>query len=83
MILSMTGFGRASGTYRDKTIAVEMRSLNSKITDVKMRIPGEYRDKETELRKLITDHAERGKVDLLIEVQNASGIANVAQRRLR
>ncbi len=74
----MTGYGRATGTYGDKTIIVELRSLNSKITDVKMRIPGEYRDRETEIRKMVSDHAERGKVDLLIEVQNADGAANVS-----
>ena len=78
MLLSMTGFGRATGSYNDKTIVVELRSLNSKITDIKIRIPGEYRDRESEIRKLITDHAERGKVDLLIEIQNADGIAPVS-----
>jgi len=74
----MTGYGRATGNYGDKTIIVEMRSLNSKITDIKMRIPGEYRDRETEIRKMISDHAERGKIDLLIEVQNADGAASVS-----
>lgn len=74
----MTGFGRATGNYGDKTIIVELRALNSKITDVKLRIPGEYRDRETEIRKMVADHAERGKVDLLIEVQNADGAASVS-----
>lgn len=74
----MTGFGRSTGSFSEKTIVVELRSLNSKITDVKLRIPGEYRDKESEIRKLITDHAERGKIDLLIEIQNADGIAPVS-----
>lgn len=78
MLLSMTGFGRSTGSFSEKTIVVELRSLNSKITDVKLRIPGEYRDKESEIRKLITDHAERGKIDLLIEIQNADGIAPVS-----
>ncbi len=78
MLLSMTGFGRSTGSFSEKTIVVELRSLNSKITDVKLRIPGEYRDKESEIRKLITDHAERGKIDLLIDIQNADGIAPVS-----
>lgn len=78
MLFSMTGYGRATGTYGDKTIVVELRSLNSKLTDIKARIPGEYRDKEAEIRKMISDHAERGKVDLIIEVQNADGAANVS-----
>ena len=64
----MTGFGRSTGSYNDKTIVVELRSLNSKITDIKIRIPGEYRDRESEIRKLITDHAERGKQGIVSQV---------------
>lgn len=78
MLLSMTGFGRAHGTYQDKTITVEIRALNSKLTDLKMRLPGDYKEKEVELRKLITDHAERGKMDVAIDVQNVDGAAMVS-----
>ena len=77
MLLSMTGYGRASGSFGDKTMTVEVRALNAKITDVKLRLPGDYKEKEIELRKLVTDHAERGKIDLLLEVQNADGAATV------
>lgn len=78
MLLSMTGYGRASGTLGDKTISVELRSLNSKITDIKLRFPADYREKELELRKIVSDHAERGKIDYTLEIQNASGAATVS-----
>lgn len=78
MLLSMTGYGRAIGSFGDKSIVVELRSLNSKVTDIKIRIPSEYRDKESEIRKLITDHAERGKVDINIDLQNSDGAAPVS-----
>ncbi|MFN5364842.1 MAG: YicC/YloC family endoribonuclease [Bacteroidota bacterium] len=78
MLLSMTGYGRALGSFGDKTILVEVRTLNSKVTDIKLKLPGDYREKEIELRKIITDHAERGKIDLIIDVQNADGGANVS-----
>ena len=78
MLLSMTGYGRASGNYAGKTIAVEVRALNSKLTDLKLRLPGDYKEKEIELRKLTIDHAERGKIDLIIDVQNADGAASVS-----
>jgi len=78
MLLSMTGYGRANGTFGDKTISVEVRALNSKMTDIKLRFPGDYREKEVELRKMVTDHAERGKIDLNIDVQNADGAALVS-----
>ncbi|MBL7806474.1 MAG: YicC family protein, partial [Saprospiraceae bacterium] len=68
MLLSMTGYGRASGSFGDKTLTVEVRALNAKVTDVKLRLPGDYKEKEIELRKLVTDHAERGKIDVLLEV---------------
>jgi uncharacterized protein (TIGR00255 family) len=78
MLLSMTGYGRASGSYGEKTIAAEVRALNSKMTDLKLRYPADYKEKEVELRKLVTDHAERGKIDVVIEIQNADGAATVS-----
>lgn len=78
MLLSMTGYGRASGSFGDKTITVEVRALNSKMTDLKLRLPGDYKEKEIELRKIVTDHAERGKIDLLVEIQNVNGAAAVS-----
>ncbi len=73
----MTGYGRASGTYQSKTISVEVRTLNSKLTDLKIRFPGEYKEKEIEIRKLILDHAERGKIDLNIDAQANDGTAQI------
>lgn len=74
----MTGYGRASGSFEGKTITVEVRALNSKMTDLKLRLPGDYKEKEVELRKLVTDHAERGKIDVVVDVQNADGAAVVS-----
>ncbi|MBL7802483.1 MAG: YicC family protein [Saprospiraceae bacterium] len=74
----MTGYGRASGSFGDKTITVEVRALNSKMTDLKLRLPGDYKEKEIELRKIVTDHAERGKIDLLVDIQNVNGAAAVS-----
>lgn len=78
MLLSMTGYGRSSGNFNGKTISVEVRTLNSKLTDLKMRLPGDYKEKEIELRKLIVAHAERGKIDLLVDVQSTDGGALVS-----
>jgi uncharacterized protein (TIGR00255 family) len=78
MLLSMTGYGRAGGSFGEKMITVEIRTLNSKLTDVKLRIPGEYKEKEVELRKQITDHAERGKIEVNVDVQNLDGSVNVS-----
>ena len=73
MILSMTGFGRADKQYGDKTILVEIRSLNSKFTDARFKLPNSYRDKEHKLRKLIIDRVERGKLDVSVELKSPGG----------
>lgn len=69
MLLSMTGFGRATGTFRDKDLRVELRSLNSKQTDLRVRIPSHYRQREMELRKHILAELQRGKMELSIELR--------------
>ena len=72
----MTGYGRASGTYKDKTINVEVRSLNSKFMDTRFRVPATYKEKEGELKRFISDRLLRGKVDLMVETDSASGEAD-------
>jgi uncharacterized protein (TIGR00255 family) len=73
MLLSMTGFGKATTNFGDKNIAVEMRSLNSKVFDLRLKTPANFREKELELRRILTEKAERGKVDLTISVTSMSG----------
>lgn len=73
MLQSMTGYGRASDTFQEKTITIEVRSLNSKYTDIRFKIPQNYKEKEGVFRKLITDIVKRGKVDVLIDVKSLKG----------
>ena len=64
MIRSMTGYGKATGDYKSKTISVEIKSLNSKFFDLNLRLPHPYKDKEMDLRSLFLKEAERGKMDV-------------------
>ena len=73
MLLSITGFGKAAHNFRDKTITIEIRSLNSKMTDIRFKMPYNYRDRELDLRKILSDRAERGKMDVSVNVRSASG----------
>lgn len=73
MLLSMTGYGRSTIKYKDKSITVEIRSLNSKYTDLRIKLPQMYREKESDLRKLISDKVERGKIDFTIETVSIQG----------
>jgi len=73
MLLSMTGYGRAVKAYEEKTITVEIRSLNSKYTDIRFKLPQNYKEKEQELRKLISNHSERGKIEVTIDTKSNFG----------
>ena len=73
MVLSMTGFGRAEASYSNKEILVEIRSLNSKFTDVRLKIPQNYKEKEVVIRKLVSDNVERGKIELSLEIRSPEG----------
>lgn len=71
MLQSMTGFGRANGNWRNKSMNIEIKSLNSKFTDLRLKLPNNYKDKETELRKIIQDDVVRGKIEFTLEVVSA------------
>jgi uncharacterized protein (TIGR00255 family) len=63
MIKSMTGYGKAECLLADKKLTIEIKSLNSKQMDTNARLPSLYKEKELEIRQLITSELERGKVD--------------------
>lgn len=69
MILSMTGYGKACAQWDGKKIHAEIKSLNSKSLDLSTRIAPLYREKEMEIRAMITQALERGKVDFNLWVE--------------
>ena len=72
MILSMTGYGKAVATYGNKKIYAEVKSLNSKAIDLSTRIAPLYREKEMEIRTLIAQQLERGKIDFSLWIEEES-----------
>ena len=69
MIKSMTGYGKSVIQLPTKKITVELKSLNSKNLDLNTRVPSSYREKELEIRKLISKSLVRGKVDFNLYVE--------------
>lgn len=69
MIQSMTGYGKSTAVFKNKKINVEIKSLNSKALDLSTRIAPLYREKEMEIRSMISKVLERGKVDFSIWVE--------------
>jgi uncharacterized protein (TIGR00255 family) len=65
----MTGYGKATVSFNEKKINVEIKSLNSKALDLSVRIAPLYREKEMEIRNLISKSLERGKVDFSLWIE--------------
>ena len=65
----MTGYGKFVVTFNGKKIHVEIKSLNSKALDLSTRIAPIYREKEMEIRRMLSETLIRGKVDFAIWVE--------------
>ncbi|MFA7686940.1 MAG: YicC/YloC family endoribonuclease [Moheibacter sp.] len=78
MIQSMTGYGKAVAEYSEKKTTVEIRSLNSKGLDLNTRLPFLYKEKELEIRKLLSEKLQRGKIDFSITLE--ANAVNKAQQ---
>lgn len=72
MIKSMTGFGQSSLDDGQYQISVEIKSLNSKFLDLNLRLPKTFSDKEIEVRNLISESLERGKVSVSIDFEKVA-----------
>ena len=66
MIKSMTGYGKAIAETPQKKITIEIKSLNSKQFDLNTKIPWLYKEKEPEIRTIISQALDRGKIDLVV-----------------
>ena len=69
MVTSMTGFGKIEAQWEDKSLNIEIRSLNSKSADINLRTPTYLREIDTEIRKRIAKKLHRGKIDLNIFIE--------------
>lgn len=72
MILSMTGYGKASAEFRGKKIIAEVKSLNSKVLDLSVRLAPVYREKDMEVRAMVSQSLERGKAEFSLWVEQQS-----------
>lgn len=80
----MTGFGRQVLEYNNKKVSVDVKSLNSKTADINTRIPGYYKEKELEIRKLISSKLKRGKVDfcMFVELNGTESVTQINEETL-
>lgn len=66
MIKSMTGFGKTTVEAGDKKIVIEIKSLNSKQFDLSLRMPNLFKEKEMEIRSMVKERLDRGKMEMSI-----------------
>lgn len=78
MVKSMTGFGKTTVESGNKKVVIEIKSLNPKQLDLNLRIPNLYKEKEMEIRSLIKEQLDRGKVDMCIYFDNAESDKDVS-----
>ena len=69
MIKSMTGFGKGEAMAQNRKFRVELRSLNSKQLDLSIKLPGKYRAAEADIRAILTQQLQRGKVDCFVSYE--------------
>lgn len=69
----MTGFGKAMVETEKGKISVEIRSLNGKTTDLRLKYPPGYSEKEMWIRNYIVNSLNRGKIDINISNSLSNG----------
>jgi len=69
----MTGYGMARLEDDEKSIVVEVKTLNSKFTDLSVKLPKTLYSKEMEVRGLLTNLLERGKIIASVDYTRKSG----------
>ncbi len=74
MIYSMTGYGKTECLIQNQKYIIELRSLNSKQMDLALRVSPLFREKELDIRTLLTQQLERGKVDCAIYADTAGTV---------
>jgi len=67
MLRSMTGYGRSEQADDTRKLSAETRSVNHRFLDISLRLPKILYPLENDIRKLISAHTSRGKVDVNLQ----------------
>jgi uncharacterized protein (TIGR00255 family) len=77
MYYSMTGYGNGSVQLQNKTLTVEIKTLNSKGLDMNVRMPSALKSYELEIRSMVSEQLVRGKADVTISLDYDTDYAPV------
>lgn len=70
---SMTGFGRAEGHFGNYSWMWEIRSVNGKTLDIRMRVPSGLDAMDQYVKNTIKEHIVRGNVNVSLQLQKENG----------
>lgn len=71
MITSMTGFGRGEASANGISVTVELKTVNSRYLDISLRLPQSLQERELDLKELLQEHVERGKLNVSVRVDKS------------
>ena len=81
MLKSMTGFGKATVETSSLIVTAEVKTLNSKFTDIFCRLPRTLSRREIEVRNFLTQNLERGKIELNLSLQRTNSASSAVINR--
>jgi uncharacterized protein (TIGR00255 family) len=70
----MTGFGRGSVTDEDFAVTVELKTVNNRFLDIRLRLSGELQALETIIKRQISNRLSRGSVDVNLSYERTNEI---------
>ena len=70
MAYSMTGFGRGEKVFDTRKYSIEIKSVNSRFCDISIRMPRIFNYLDTDIRRVITDRLNRGKIDVFVNFED-------------
>lgn len=73
MIRSMTGFGRGDVTRDGRKVAVEVKTVNHRYTEVVIRLPRQFQVLEERIRSMISEQIKRGRIEVFVSIEELGG----------
>jgi len=76
---SMTGYGCADAPLAQMTVTAELRSVNSRFLDVRVRMPRDLGHLETPIRTLVARFFKRGQIDVSIRLRGGAEVDSAVE----
>jgi uncharacterized protein (TIGR00255 family) len=73
----MTGFGRGEAAIGDSRVVIELRGVNNRYADIRLRLPVELAGEEAETRRRIQRRVRRGRVEVVLRVEKTEEAASL------